>query len=158
VLKSPKFNLVGCSGTFADLHKGHKKLLQVAFEQGKKVMIGLTRDEMIASKKLKHLIPTFQVRKENLIKYLKKQGWLDRAIIIELKDAFGPAIEDAGLEAIVVSEETSYMGEKINAIRKERNLFPLEFIEVKMVLADDGQPISSTRIRKKEINGEGRLL
>ncbi|MHA1145472.1 MAG: phosphopantetheine adenylyltransferase [Candidatus Helarchaeota archaeon] len=158
MLTSPKFKLVGCSGTFADLHQGHQTLIRIAFEQSERVMIGLTSDEMLVSKKLKHLIPSFEIRKENMINYLKSQGYDERFEIVMLTDAFGPAIEDAGLEAIVVSKETSHMEEKINAIRKKRNLFPLKFIEVDMVLAEDGKPISSTRVRKKEIDVRGRLL
>ena len=121
-------------------------------------MIGLTTDEMLETKTLKHLIPPYNARKKNLINYLKKMGYLQRTEIITLSDPFGPAIEDAGLEAITVSEDTVHMEEKINTVRKEKGLFPLEFIVVKMVLADDQKPISSTRIRKKELDMEGRLI
>ena len=88
----------------------------------------------------------------------KQNDYFERSEIIILNDPYGPSTKDAGLEAIVVSQETSHMGEKINAIRKEKNLFPLDFITIDMVLADDGKPISSTRIRKKELDTEGRVL
>lgn len=121
-------------------------------------MFGLTSDKMLAHKTLKHLIPPFEARKKNLIEYLKRQGYLERAEIVVLEDAYGPAIEDAGLEAIVVSHDTGHMSERINEKRKNKSLFPLQFIEVEMVLAEDGKPISSTRIRKKEIDTEGKVI
>lgn len=153
-----KYSLVGFSGTFAPLHIGHKNLLKKAFQVSNKVMIGITDDGMTKRKECAELIAPFSERKEKIINFLKEEGYFERTIFIKLTDAYGPAIEDSGLEALILSEETSYMGKKINEIRMERNLKPLDFVTVKLFLAKDGKRISSTRIRKKEIDPDGNIL
>ncbi len=154
-----KYKLVGVSGTFSPpLHLGHVTLIKKAFGISQKVMIGITIDVMTKNKILSNLIPPLKVRKENVIKFLKENGFLERAIIIDLKDSYGPAIEDQGLEAIIVSQDTKYMGEKINQKRSEKNLPPLDFISIPMVLSKNGSPISSTRMRKKEIDERGNPI
>ena len=159
IMEKKKFKLVGVSGTFSPpLHLGHETLIKKAFEISEKVMIGITIDEMTKHKTLVNLIPTLKIRKENVINFLKEIGCSERAIIIDLKDSYGPAIEDQGLEAIIVSEDTLYMGEKINQKREEKNLHPLEFVPISMVLSKNGKPISSTRMRKKEIDEKGNLI
>ena len=61
-------------------------------------------------------------------------------------------------EAIVVSEETAPKAEELNRLRAQRGLRPLELVVIPMVLAEDGKPISTTRIRAGEIDRAGRLL
>ncbi|MCP8308936.1 MAG: hypothetical protein H3Z54_09625 [archaeon] len=43
-------------------------------------------------------------------------------------------------------------------MRKARRLKPLKIIIIKMVLVDDELPISSTRIRHREIDEEGHKI
>lgn len=130
---------------------GHRALLSRAFEAGEFVLIGLTSDEM-----LKKEAESYDERKKALENFLSKFG---RGYeIVKLQDAFGPAISDSQLEAVVVSEETKHRAIEINQMRKKKNLKPLEVIVVPFVLAGDGKPISSTRIRRGEIDREGRLL
>jgi pantetheine-phosphate adenylyltransferase len=78
--------------------------------------------------------------------------------IVKLNDAYGPAISDSKIDAIVVSEETKARAAEINEIRKKRGLPALEIIVIPFVLAEDGKPISTTRIRAGEIDEEGRVL
>jgi len=156
---SKKYNLVGVSGTFSPpLHLGHVTLIKKAFEISEKVMIGITIDEMTKRKTLSNLIPPLKIRKENVLKFLKELGFTENAIIIDLKDSYGPAIEDQGLEAIIVSEDTLYMGQKINEKRAEKNLPPLDFVPITMILSKNGKPISSTRMRKNEIDEQGNPI
>ena len=64
---------------------------------------------------------------------------------------------EGNVDALVVSEETSNKGEILNTIRKKRNLSQVEVVIVPMVLAEDGNRISSTRIKNSEIDTEGKL-
>ncbi len=43
-------------------------------------------------------------------------------------------------------------------MRTEKGKRPLLIFCIKMVLAEDGKPISSTRVRKQEVDRYGRLL
>ena len=62
------------------------------------------------------------------------------------------------MEALVASPETGKRVELANKLRAERGFPPLELVVVDWVVAEDGKPISSTRIRKGEIDEEGRLV
>lgn len=152
------FKLVGVSGTFDKLHKGHKVLLLKALEVGERVVVGLTSDEMCSKKPLSEKIDPFEVRRANLERFFEENGSLSRVEIITLNDPYGPAIEDSGLEAIVAGEDVAWRVEEINRIREKKGLPPLKLIVVELVKACDGERISSTRIRKGEIDREGRLL
>jgi pantetheine-phosphate adenylyltransferase len=87
-----------------------------------------------------------------------KHGWLDRAKIVPLYDAYGPALTNKRLEAIVVSLETEERAHEINERRRATGLQPLNVVVIGMVLAENCYPISTTRIRFLEIDREGRLL
>lgn len=141
-------------GTFETIHKGHRILLERAFELGD-VTIGLTSDEMV--KELKDKISkSFKERKKALETYLNEKGFKDYSII-EINDKFGPSITE-DFDAIVVSNETHPIAEEINKIRRQKNKKELEIHNIGMVLAEDYLPISSTRIREGIINEEGSLL
>jgi pantetheine-phosphate adenylyltransferase len=98
------------------------------------------------------------VRLEELKGFMRKQGWLSRAEVVPLFDAYGPALTEEHIDALVVSEETEQVARIINAKRRARNLKPLTIISVDMVLAENSTPISTTRIRRLEIDREGRVL
>ena len=78
--------------------------------------------------------------------------------IFPIDDPYGPCLDSEEIDVIVVSEETAPRAEEINRLRGERGLRPLEVVVVDMLPAEDGKPISSTRIRRGEIDREGRLL
>jgi len=151
------FKLVGVSGTFDRLHRGHRFLLSKALEVGERIMVGLTSDEMCSGKQLSNKIEPFEVRRANLERFFKEMDAASRVEIITLNDPYGPAIEDSGLEAIVAGEDVAWRIEEINKIREKKGLQPLRLIVVELVKASDGKRISSTRIRKGEIDEEGCL-
>ncbi|HIP62584.1 MAG TPA: phosphopantetheine adenylyltransferase, partial [Archaeoglobus profundus] len=59
---------------------------------------------------------------------------------------------------IVVSPETYPVALMINKKREELGKRPIKIVKVDFVLAEDGKPISSTRIKNGEIDRYGRLI
>jgi len=152
-----KFNLVAMGGTFDIIHKGHLTLLSEAFSVSSKVIIGLTSDEL-ASKKGKKLQNSFEKRFLTLEKIIKKNFSNSFFEISKLDNDFGPAVLEEEVQAIIVSDETSYQGKILNDLRKQKNLPLVDVLIVPMVLAKDGTRISTTRIKTQEIDSEGNLL
>jgi len=147
------YQKVAVGGTFDKFHKGHKKLLDKAFKVGDKILIGVTSDEFGGKK---GDIDPCNVRMSNLEKFLEKFN--SRYSMMKLEDHYGSTIDDETLDALVVSRETRPTANKINRIRERRGMNPLEIIVIDMVLAEDRKPISSTRIRKGEIDSKGRII
>ena len=154
-----KFKKVVVGGTFDYLHDGHVALLSKAFEVGERVSVGICSDEMqlLLLKDSAGVLPLGK-RERDLKEFLRTRGWLERAEVVVISDPFGPAQEDTNLEAIVVSPETRGRAEELNRLRGSRGLKPLEIVEIPFVLAENGKPISSIRIRYREIDTHGKLL
>lgn len=152
-MKKKLYKKVAVGGTFDKFHYGHRRLIDIAFEIGTYVLIGVTSNEFGG---VKGRIDPCNIRMSNLRSLLEKKH--QNYDIQELNDPYGTTIEDESIDAIVVSEETEPTAKKINQIRKERGMEPLDIITVHMVLADDGIPISSTRIRKGEIDKRGSII
>jgi len=150
-----RYRKVALGGTFDVIHKGHTALLDRAFSIGEHVIIGVTSDELVY-RLGKSILNNYDARVMNLSSVLKQ--YADRFHIVKLDDEFGPALTDASIEAIVVSEETESKCRRMNKMRVSRGMRELDVIVVGMVLADDGERISSTRIRSGEIDPEGRVL
>lgn len=142
-------------GTFEPLHEGHKKLIDCAVKLGgKDVVIGITSDEM-ARKRVRCVLP-FEIRAENVRQFiLRKYGFEPEIVMIS--NPFGKTLEN-DFEAIVVSPETYEMALKINAKRLEMGKKEIRIVKVDWVLAEDGKPISATRIKKGEIDRYGRII
>lgn len=153
-----KYRKVAVGGTFDKFHKGHEKLIDKAFELGELVLIGLTTDKMLKSHTKLFPIANYNTRKKALIKYLKNKGVKSAYQIIPLDNPFGVTLSDEEIEALVVSHETSSRAKEINALRGERGLKPLILIVIEMVLSEDDVPISTTRIKRGEIDQDGRVL
>jgi pantetheine-phosphate adenylyltransferase len=151
-----KFRVVATGGTFDHLHKGHLALLARSFEVGDTVIIGVTSDSF-ARKEGKTPDESYDERVRLLEQTLNSKFQGRRYIIAKLDDYFGPGIASPEVEAIVVSRETSARVPIANSLRAERGFPPLEVVVVDYVLAEDSRPISSTRIRKGELDAEGRL-
>ncbi len=153
-----KYSVVGLGGTFDRLHKGHKMLIQNAFEIGDHVLIGITSDEMLSGKEKAEEIQPYTQRVKNIENYLRKHGLLQRVRIVKLRDSYGPAITRKEMEAIVVTEETRPTAEEINEIRNKNGLKPLVIVNVPRIIAEDGLPISSSRVRAGRINKNGKVI
>lgn len=153
---SPIMSKVAVGGTFQYLHDGHAKLIEKAFEiaENGKVYIGLTSDEMLQKS---HGIENYESRRAKLLQYLKEMRFPeDRYEVTRLNDPCGPSLEE-DFDYIIVSPETYPVALKINRIRENKGRKPLEIVYVEYVMAEDGIPISSTRIAKGEIDRHGRM-
>jgi pantetheine-phosphate adenylyltransferase len=152
-----KFSLVAMGGTFDIIHRGHLTLLSNAFSISDKIIIGLTSDEF-AQKKGKLTINKYDERLENLIEIILIEFPNSSFQISKLDNDFGPAVLEKGVEALVVSDETSNQGIILNQLRAERKLSPVQIITVPMFLAKDGTRISTSRIKNSEIDIDGNVL
>jgi pantetheine-phosphate adenylyltransferase len=152
-----EFSLIATGGTFDIIHRGHLTLLSNAFAISDKVIIGLTSDEL-AAKKGKLSINKYEKRLENLTAVISKEFPNSSFQISKLDNDFGPAVLEKGVEALIVSDETSNQGTILNQLRAEKKLPPVKIIAVPMFLAKDGTRISTTRIKNSEIDIEGNLL
>jgi len=99
----------------------------------------------------------FQKRRKNIEKYLINKGYINRTIIKEIFDKYGPSIE-GNFDSIVISPETKSTAEEINYKRRQKGKKLLEIVQIPFVLANDNIPISSSRIRKREIDENGNIL
>ena len=154
-----KLNIVATGGTFDYIHIGHLKLLSVAFDKGKHVIIGLTSDDFVKKfKRTSNIKNNYETRYYNLERKILETFGSINYNIIKLEDEFGPVISSSDIEAIVVSEETLVKVKDINKIRINNHLAPLSVIVVEIAKSQDGKPISSTRIRNGEIDSKGKIL
>jgi len=150
------FRLACIGGTFETIHAGHRRLFDEAFKRSDYVLVGLTSDELVSKLGKPYDVSPYRDREERLRIYLDSM-YKGRYNIVKLNDVYGVAIDIAELEAIFVTEETKARAKEINSIRISRGMKPLEIVVVPFVLAEDGKPISSRRIKKGEIDSEGRL-
>ena len=126
--------------------------MSTAFEIGNQIEIGVTSDEFGG---LKGDIDSCKVRMSNLKSFFSDKS---NFVVVPLQDPYGTTIYDECIEAIVVSEETEPTAVEINEIRVSKGMKPLDIVVVSFVLAYDGTPISSTRIRSGEINQNGKFI
>ena len=150
------FDLVAMGGTFDAIHSGHMALLNKAFSISSKVIIGLSSDQL-AKKRGKNLTSDYPKRLSLLKSVIEKNFPNSSYEISKLENDFGPAVIEGSVKALVVSEETSDKGIRLNELRAERNLSPVRIVVVPMVLAKDGKAISTTRIKNFEIDDSGNL-
>ncbi len=154
-----KFNVVATGGTFDVIHIGHLALLSKAFEQGKKVVIGVTSDEFADTVRGKGKIThTYEQRVANLRQVIQANFGDVIYEITKLNTAYGPTVLSGEVDALIASSETAKKGSEINEIRSNKGVRPLVIVAVDMIRADDGNPISSSRIRSGQIDPRGKLL
>jgi cytidyltransferase-like protein len=152
-----KYGTVATGGTFDHIHRGHEALLAKSFEVGEKVVIGVTSDSF-ASKEGKTPDQSYDDRVRALEGLIQSSFPGRKYLIAKLDDYFGPGIASPEVEAIVVSPETAARVPIANALREKKGYPHLEVVVVDYILAQDSKPISSTRIRRGEIDRDGKLV
>jgi pantetheine-phosphate adenylyltransferase len=149
---------VALGGTFDPIHDGHRRLFRRGLEMGS-ITIGLTSDELAPkTRHEKRYIRPFEERKADLEAELAELAaeYDGDFEVRKLEEPTGIAVEPK-FDALIVSPETRPGGEKINEIREDRGLDPLEIVVVDHMRAEDGDIISSTRIVRGEIDEHGNL-
>jgi inosine/xanthosine triphosphatase len=141
-------------GTFDVLHRGHEALLRTAFELGGEVLIGLTTDAFALGTRSE--VTPYGEREANLVRYLRRRRW-GPFRVEPIDDAFGPAVREPSLDALVVSAEREAVARELNEARERRGLPTLAIHVVPMFLAEDCVPVSARRIRSGEVDREGRM-
>jgi len=143
------FSICLCGGTFDRLHPGHHALLDVAFILAKYVVIGVTIDEMVKDKVDSDLIQPLKERIKHLTKYLNSCDYQGRYELAKLTTSEGTSETLKKADAMVISEETHFLLDKINSVRISHGLTPLIKIFIPYILTNDCQPYSSTDIRQQ---------
>jgi pantetheine-phosphate adenylyltransferase len=149
---------VALGGTFDPIHDGHRRLFERAFEIGD-VTVGLTSDDLAAqTRHVDRYVRSFDARQADLERELASiADAYDRDFEVrKLESPTGIATEPQ-FDVLVVSPETQETGQRINDIREDRGLDPLDIEVVDHVRAEDGDIISSTRIVQGEIDDHGNL-
>ncbi len=145
---------VGVGGTFNIIHRGHRAILDRAFQVGDIVVVGITSDEMARERK-SQVVP-LEERRSRLEEYLRSKG--NNWSITVIDRPSGRVDEQTDITALIISPETRPSAEGINKDRVAGGFNPLQLIEVPHILAEDFLPISARRIMTGEIDGEGHLL
>jgi pantetheine-phosphate adenylyltransferase len=136
-------------GTFDHLHDGHKFLIKTALLLSKKIVIGLTTEDLLNKKKNAAKIENYKTREQNLVAFIDSIGHLNRVEIIPLNDLYGPPIHEPEYEGIITSQETYKNALKINEIRESKSFTPLIIIVIPMIKDRNKNILSSTAIREK---------
>jgi pantetheine-phosphate adenylyltransferase len=154
---SKRFKVVALGGTFDYLHRGHRALLDEGFEMGDTLLIGVVSDALAHSLgKLPE--QHYNVRFMGVVKYIAEKHQRESFRLFQLQEPYGPLATDPAVEAVVVTPESFDRGMEANLIRAKSGLKAVHVVMVPLVLAEDGVRISSTRIKRLEIDREGRLI
>jgi pantetheine-phosphate adenylyltransferase len=145
-------------GTFDPLHKGHRRLLDIAvgLVGDGKIYVGLTSDNLARGSRNGQRIRGYEEREKDIREYLENSGV--EHTIVEINDGNGIAHKEPSFDAIVVSRETYSVALSINQVRKENEIPPLLVIVADFVTNDQGEVIKGRRIRKGEMDAEGNRL
>ena len=142
-------------GTFDHFHSGHARLLDEAFNQSEKVIIGVSLPQVYTHKVLANSIESFAAREDSVKQYLTQKNYIQRSKIVPLKDMYGNTLQEKTAEAIFITTENVPNVQCINAKRTEIGFPPLQVVQVPYVTGEDGSVITSARIRAGEIDRNG---
>ena len=142
--------LVG--GTFDRFHSGHIHLLELAASNAEFVEIWVS-DEFIAQQKSSIILPLEERLGEVMDWAELNHG--ERFSTHILRDSLGPAPVREDCDSIICTVETKGNCERINEIREENGLSPLEIIQASHLQDGAGGIVSSTRIRAGIIDRNG---
>ncbi|MGA1975823.1 MAG: pantetheine-phosphate adenylyltransferase [Conexivisphaerales archaeon] len=154
---SKRFKVVALGGTFDHLHRGHRALLDEGFEIGGTLLIGVVSDALAHSLG-KTPEQHYNARFMGVARYISEKHPNEPFKLFQLQEPYGPLASDPAVEAVVVTPDSFDRGMGANLVRAKAGLRAVHVVLVPLVVAEDGVRISSTRIRRREIDREGRLL
>lgn len=152
------YEKVAVGGTWDHLHWGHKLMLTLATYTAKSVVVvGITSSKLLANKKHANALEDYDVRARNVKKFIWSLKPVIDVQVYSLDNIYGPTITVEGIEALVVSAETSQGGTQVNEKRKEMNWPALDILEVGIIQGQGKTKLSSTDLRKEQLEKHGRL-
>jgi len=155
-MKKILFKKVVLGGTFDHFHKGHEKFLKQAFKISQFIYCGLVR-KPFEDKKFPQSIQTYRQRLQELKKFIQKNNFQSRVKIFPIDNQIGSEVDNPSLEVIIVTKDTLKGARLFNQKRKLLELPVLKIININLLKDKKGISISSTRIRKGEIDRSGYL-
>ena len=159
-MENRPYERVVFAGTFDRLHEGHKHLLRTALKLSRVLAIGLTSDEMVSQRKKEHKIKSFSERKVMLEELMNAECYSERYEIFKIETVEGGADTMEHLDALIVSDEISVVQNafRINDLREDNGLKRFHIIVIPRVRTEDGQPLSSSRLREGEDFTDKKLI
>lgn len=130
-------------GTFSLLHRGHRHLLSFAALHSERLVVGVTSDEYVKARKT-HPVEPFELRALAVLLFVKTVDPGVSVEVVPIDDAYGPAIADAEVDCIFVSEETLLGALAVNLVRRLRGFSALTIYVVDTVPHASGERLSST--------------
>jgi pantetheine-phosphate adenylyltransferase len=149
-----KYNRAILGGTFDHLHTGHKFFIESALKKCTILTIGLVED-IFEKKMFSSSLESFKTRLRGLQVFLSENKYSDRTEILPINDIYGNSLEDSNIDAIFVTRHGLKNANLINKTRRKKGMPELEINIVDFLRGIDGKIISSTRIRKGEIDRFG---
>lgn len=153
-----RFARVAVGGTFDHIHAGHKILLTMtALLASESVVVGVTDDAMLTTKKYREYIAPTEKRIQAVEAYIDTVRHGITHQVVPISDPFGPTITDPSIQALVCSRETLKGGDAVNTERAKRDFPPLDLRIIDVISSNsasvDGHDmgalkISSTWIRQ----------
>jgi len=139
-------------GTFDRFHDGHARLIERSLDACISLEVWLTSDSSAHSKDPRIL--SWGERCQGIRDRMAPAS-SERISFGVLEDPYGPAPTHLEAGAIICTPETRPTCDEINSMRLQNHLQPLEVIEVEHLMAQNGEPLSSSRIRNGEIDRAG---
>jgi len=165
---SSLYSSVCVGGTFDGMHYGHRKLLTLAVSSVRPVdgrlLIGVTRDEMLTHKAFSESIPPLNERIAGVLDFVGNlaPGMMNRVRCVPITDEYGPPGQPVesdmypGLkndfDALVLSHETLPTGRKLNVYREE--VLGLEKLKLLCTQRTEPHGMSSTALRRMRASGK----
>lgn len=159
---SSLYSSVCVGGTFDGMHYGHRKLLTLAISSiqpiNGRLLVGVTRDEMLSNKVFAECIPPLEIRISGVIEFLGNvaPGMKNRIRCVPINDEYGPPGQPLdskvypglvnNFDALVLSHETLPTGRKLNAYRAE--VLGLEPLKLLCTQRTEPHGMSSTALRR----------